>query len=96
MQPRAEAPDGLETDGEGNVIPLDERLPEDQARAVGQGLEDKRLEVQGVKNPDHEAENPASMPDGARRGSPFRPVNDDPAGQQAGSHGGSRDRSPPL
>jgi hypothetical protein len=101
MQPRAEAPEGLETDGEGNVIPLDERLPEDQARAVGQGLEDKRLEDKrqedhGVKNPDHEAENPASMPDGARRGSPLRPVNDDPAGQQAGTQGGGRDRSPPL
>jgi hypothetical protein len=91
MQPRAGAPAGLETDGQGNVIPLDERLPEDQAKAVGQGLED-----QSVKNPDHEAENPASMPDGARRGSPSRPVNDDPAGQQAGTQGGGRDRSPPL
>ena len=91
MKPRAEAPEGLETDGEGNVIPLDDRLPEDQAKAVGQGLEDH-----SVKNPDGEAENPASMPDGAKRGSLLRPLNDDPAGQQAGTEGGGRDRSPPL
>jgi hypothetical protein len=86
MQPRAEAPEGLETDGQGNVIPLDQRLPEDQAKAVGQGL----------KNPDHEAENPAPMPQGTRRGSPVRPANDDPAGQQGGTEGGGRDGSPPL
>lgn len=90
MQPRAEAPEGLETDGKGNVIPLDERLPEDQARAAGKALEDK-----SVKNPDHEAEVPSPMPNGAT-GSPHRPVNDDPAGQQGGQRGGGRDRSPPL
>ena len=89
MQPRAEAPPGLETDGKGNVIPLDQRLPEDQAKAVGQGLAD-----QSVKNPDHEAENPASMPQGARRGSPLREANDDSAGQQGGTRGGGRDRAP--
>jgi hypothetical protein len=40
MKPRADAPAGLETDGKGNVIPLVQRTPEDQAKAVGQGLED--------------------------------------------------------
>ena len=91
MQPRADAPEGLETDGKGNVIPLDQRLPEDQVKAVGQGLEDQSLE--GVKNPDHEAETPAPMPNGAT-GSPRRPANDDPAGQQGGQRGGGRDGSP--
>jgi hypothetical protein len=57
MKPRAEAPAGLETDGQGNVIPLFQRTPEDQAKAVGQGLEDH-----SVKNPEHEAETPAPMP----------------------------------
>lgn len=38
MKPRAEAPPGLETDGEGNVIPLDQRTPEDQAKAAGHAL----------------------------------------------------------
>jgi hypothetical protein len=84
MKPRAEAPEGLETDGKGNVIPLDRRTPEDQAKAAGQSL----------KNPDHEAENPAPMPAGSR-GSPQRPVNDDPAGQQGGTEGHGRDTSPP-
>jgi hypothetical protein len=89
MQPRAEAPPGLETDGEGKVIPLAQRLPEDQAKAVGQGLIE-----QSVKDPEHEAETPASMPEGAR-GSPLRPVNDDPAGQQGGTERHGRDNSPP-
>jgi hypothetical protein len=84
MKPRAEAPEGLETDGKGNVIPLDQRTPEDQARAAGQGL----------KNPDHEAEVPAPMPN-SKTGSPQREANDDPAGQQGGQRGGGRDNSPP-
>lgn len=65
MKPRAEAPAGLETDGQGNVIPLEQRLPEDQAKAVGQRLTD-----QSVTNPDHEAENPAPMPEAARGSHP--------------------------
>ena len=37
MQPRADAPPGLETDGHGNVIPLAERTPDDQAKAKSAG-----------------------------------------------------------
>lgn len=52
MAPRADAPPGIETDGHGNVIPLSQRTPEDQAKAKGQS----------TKNPQDEAENPAPMP----------------------------------
>jgi len=38
MKPRADAPPGLETDGQGNVIPLVHRTAEDQAKAAGQAL----------------------------------------------------------
>jgi hypothetical protein len=75
MQPRAEAPPGLETDGHANVIPLVRRTPEDQAKAVGRGL----------KNPEHEAENPAAMPQD-QQGQGGTPKQDDPAGQQGGNH----------
>ncbi|MBV9550601.1 MAG: hypothetical protein JO256_13115 [Alphaproteobacteria bacterium] len=75
MQPRAEAPPGLETDGQGNVIPLDRRTAEDQIKAAGRSL----------KNPEHEAENPAPMPreQQAQGGTPRQ---DDLAGQQGGYH----------
>jgi hypothetical protein len=80
MQPRADAPPGLETDGKGNVIPLDQRTPEDQAKAVGQGLTD-----QSVKNPENEAEDPAPMPRD-QQGQGGTPKKNDPAGQQGGQH----------
>jgi hypothetical protein len=75
MQPRADAPPGLETDGEGNVIPLDHRTPEDQAKAASRSL----------KNPEHEAENPAAMPR-EQQGQGGTPRQNDPAGQQGGHH----------
>jgi hypothetical protein len=48
-----------------------------------------------IKNPEHEAEHPAPMPQGAVRApgksgpeGPEKPT--DPAGQQGGTHGGGR------
>ena len=52
MAPRADSPPGLETDGQGNIIPLGQRTAEDQAKATGQS----------VKNPEREAQDPAPMP----------------------------------
>ena len=51
MQPKPGSPPGLETDGKGNVIPLAERTEEDREAAGG-----------SVKDPEGDAENPASMP----------------------------------
>jgi len=34
MQPRADAPPGIETDGQGNVIPLEKRTRDDQVAAL--------------------------------------------------------------
>jgi hypothetical protein len=80
MKPRAEAPEGLETDGQGNVIPMEQRTPEDQAKAVGQGLEDKN-----VKDPENEAKTPAAMPR-SQQGQGGTGKQNDPAGQQGGRH----------
>jgi hypothetical protein len=47
-----------------------------------------------IKNPNHEAENPGAMPEGAipdrrpKEKGPEKPT--DPAGQQGGTHGGGR------
>jgi hypothetical protein len=74
MQPRSDAPPGLETDGKGNVIPLDKRTRDDRA-AAGHSL----------KDPEGDAKAPSSMPhDQQGQGGPPRP--DDPAGQQGGYH----------
>lgn len=48
-----------------------------------------------IKNPEHEAENPAPMPQGSIRSKTPRPVDGpekptDPAGQQGGTQGGGR------
>ncbi len=78
MKPRADAPAGLEIDGQGNVIPLEQRTPEDQAKAVGQGLEYK-----SVKDPEDEAQTPAAMPR-KQQGQGGTGKQNDPAGQQGG------------
>jgi hypothetical protein len=75
VQPRADAPPGLETDGNADVIPLHRRTPEDQAKAASRSL----------KDPEHEAENPAPMPRD-QQGQGGTPRQDDPAGQQGGNH----------
>jgi hypothetical protein len=75
MQPKSSAPPGLETDGEGNIIPFDRRTPEDQMKAAGRSL----------KNPEHEAENPAPMQKD-QQGQGGTPRQEDPAGQQGGYH----------
>ena len=40
MQPHADSPPGLETDGKGNVIPLAKRTKEDQEKAAAAGVKD--------------------------------------------------------
>jgi len=74
MQPRPEASPGLETDGKGNVIPFDQPTRDDQAAAS-----------RSVKDPEKEAEAPASMPP-EQQGQGGTPRPDDPAGQQGGYH----------
>jgi hypothetical protein len=76
MQPRADAPPGLETDGKGNVIPFAQRTREDKEKAA----------AASTKDPDGDARAPASMPR-AQQGQGKTPRQDDPAGQQ-----GSTDR----
>jgi len=75
MQPRADAPPGLETDGEGNVIPFSQRTRDDQQAATSRS----------VKDPEKEAKAPASMPP-EQQGQGGTPRPDDPAGQQGGYH----------
>jgi hypothetical protein len=74
MQPRTEAPPGLETDGKGNVIPFDQRTRDDR-EAAGHSL----------KDPEGEAQAPSSMPR-QQQGQGGTPRQDDPAGQQGGYH----------
>jgi hypothetical protein len=40
MKPKPGSPPGLETDGKGNVIPLEQRTQEDQAKAKAAGHKD--------------------------------------------------------
>jgi len=75
MQPRSDAPPGLETDGHGNVIPFEKRTKEDQAKAAGRS----------VKDPEHQAQTPSPMPRD-QQGQGGTPRQDDPAGQQGGYH----------
>ena len=82
MKPRPDAPPGLETDGQGNVIPLEQRTPEDRAAALGES----------VKDPDGDAAAPASMPKGAGGGEHSANAGDQ-AGQQGGTQGGGKDRA---
>ena len=75
MQPRADAPPGLETDGERNVIPFGQRTRDDQQAVTSRS----------VKDPEKDAEAPASMPP-EQQGQGGTPRPDDPAGQQGGYH----------
>ena len=89
MVPRAEAPAGLETDGEGNAISVEQHTLEDRVAARSEG----------TKNPDHEAEIHAPMvamrPADQKGPGPNQagksPGNGkvDPQGQQGGTEGGS-------
>jgi hypothetical protein len=75
MKPRADSPPGLETDGKGNVIPLDKRTKEDQEKAKGGS----------VKNPEGDAKAPSSMPR-TQQGEGGSSHHGDPAGNQGGTH----------
>lgn len=75
MQPQPNAAPGLETDGKGNVIPFAQRTKDDQEKAA----------AASVKNPEGEAENPATMPRD-QQGQGGTPHHKDPAGQQGGTH----------
>jgi len=75
MQPRADSPPGLETDGEGNVIPFAHRTPEDQEKTL----------AASVKDPQGEAKAPSSMPR-AQQGKGGTSHHGDPAGQQGATH----------
>jgi hypothetical protein len=80
MAPRADSPPGLETDGHGNVIPLEQRTQEDQDKARGAAAYDGT-----GKNPENQAGDPAPMPR-ATQGQGGKPVDRDLAGQQGGTH----------
>lgn len=74
MQPKPDAPPGLETDGKGNVIPFDQRTRDDREAARS-----------SLKDPEGDAKAPASMPrEQQGQGGPPRPH--DPAGRQGGYH----------
>jgi hypothetical protein len=75
MQPQPDSPPGLETDGKGNVIPLDQRTAEDQEKAAAASL----------KDPGGEAKAPSSMPR-TLQGEGGSSHHGDPAGKQGGSH----------
>jgi hypothetical protein len=86
MRPAADAPPGLEQDSKGNIIPLEQRTEEDQekARAASQAT---------IKDPEREAENPASMP-ASQQGQRGSPVDHDPGGQQGATPANSTSRTP--
>ena len=71
MAPHADSAPGLETDGQGHVIPLAHRTREDQVKASGGS----------VKNPEREAENPAPMPHD-QQGQGGKAPHHDPEGRQ--------------
>jgi hypothetical protein len=73
MRPAPGAPPGLEQDGKGNIIPLDQRTEEDQEKA-------RTASQASVKNPEREAENPASMP-ASQQGQGGSPADRDPQGR---------------
>jgi hypothetical protein len=74
MKPQPDAPAGLETDGNGNVIPFAKRTREDQEKASG-----------SVKDPEGEAKTPSAMPR-EQQGKGGTSHHGDPAGQQGGNH----------
>lgn len=74
MQPKPSAPPGLETDGKGNVIPFSQRTRDDQQAATSHS----------VKDPEKDAQAPASMPPDQQGQGPSQPK--DPAGRQGGYH----------
>ena len=80
MRPNKGTPPGIEMDGHGHVIPLAERTKEDRDAARAAGEKDG-----SIKNPEHEAENPAPMPR-ELQGKGGRGKDHDPEGQQGGRH----------
>jgi hypothetical protein len=77
MAPKPGSPPDLETDGRENVVPLSQRTKDDQEKALAAG--------NSVKDPDCEAENPSPMPR-SLQGRGGHPKDNDPEGQQGGTH----------
>jgi hypothetical protein len=91
MAPRADAPPGLETDGEGNMIPYAQRTQEDKIK-VDTAIHDAlRADSPSLKNPQNEAEDPGAMPKD-QQGQGGAPEHHDIEGQQGGTEGGGRER----
>jgi hypothetical protein len=89
MASAADAPAGLELDGEGNPIPFDRRTEDDKQKvrdAVAAGLHQDT--AGSTKNPEHEAENPAPMPQGDQGRAVPRSKPHDPEGQQGSTQPG--------
>ena len=80
---------GVETDGQGNYIPLEQRTEVDQAKGrkviAGAAAPDDAED----KNPDGELQNPAPMEQNHR--SQDKPQHHDLQGNQGGQKGGARE-----
>lgn len=75
MRPVPGAPPGIELDGKGNVIPLAQRTKGDQEKARAAAAHGS------IKDPEQDAEHPASMPRD-QQGQGGAPKDNDPKGQQ--------------
>src|ERR1700744_914937 len=73
MRPAPGAPPGIELDGKGNVIPLEQRTKGDQEKARDAAAHGS------IKNPEQELEHPAPMPR-SQQGQGGAPVDNDPEG----------------
>jgi hypothetical protein len=87
MAPAADAPAGLELDGEGNPIPFDRRTEDDKQKVRG-AVALHQDTAGSTKNPEHEAENPASMPQADQGKAVPRSKPHDPQGQQGSTQPG--------
>jgi hypothetical protein len=85
----ANAVPGVETDGKGNTIPLEERTEEDQQKVRKVIADAAKPDEAEDKNPDGEFQNPAPMPEG--HPSQNKPLHHDLQGNQGGQKGGARE-----
>jgi hypothetical protein len=89
MAPAADAPAGLELDGEGNLIPFDRRTEDDKQKVRDAVAASLHQDTAGsTKNPEHEAENPAPMPQADQGKAVPRSKAHDPEGQQGSTQPG--------
>jgi len=90
MAPSPDAPPGLEQDNKGRPIPFEKRTEDDKEKVVetiAAGLHGSH--TGNVKNPEHEAENLAPMPQADQQGRTrhIKPI-DEPEGQQGSTRPG--------